>query len=732
MPRWRRRFRPRAGIPSRLPWSARDPTVFISISRFTLANALPRALVHRPPKVGENQIRAPALDTMPNRPLTVLIFNQSWARPADWPLPQCPGCQFTADPARIAESDAVVFHVPSIRDWTKIRKYPGQKWVATSMESDVVYPQLRDPAFMARFDLTQTYRLDSEVPVFYFGPAEVQALAAPARPKTAEALAALFVSNVWDAAGRYRYLAELMRHVRVDSFGKVLRNKTLAADRGRQTKLETIANYKFTFAFENSRSRDYVSEKLYDALIAGSVPVYLGAPNVEEFAPADHCYIHAADFKTPRELADYLSLLEADSVRYEAYLAWKNQPLRPRWIELAMTQQGDPLCRLGAKLLELQSTAAAPYVLRPHGKRPSLVLARNSAYARIAAGFARQLERSGVLVRDRDGDGRDGWISVEPRPEGQPSRAALHFAMPDEVKPLRRVLNVNYSMFWATPVPRPLIEHSRQQDLVIVPTEFSRSAWIAGGFPGEFVRVCPPGVDLTRYRPDLKPLPLADAAGREISSYRTRFLSVSEIREQENLPALLKTWIRSTRRGDDAILIVKLTGSSSQRAAGLMYRLHLLERELGTGLKDAAPVVFHDGVILDEQMPRLFAAATHYWSMSHGEGWDASMIEAAACGLRLIAPDHSCYADWLDPRAAALIPARRANAAGMSPDLTWWVPDEQAAEELVAEAIRTGGGPGPALERIVADFSWELAGQRLLAALKDLHLDHGLAFDIAG
>jgi hypothetical protein len=67
-------------------------------------------------------------------------------------------------------------------------------------------------------------------------------------------------------------------------------------------------------------------------------------------------------------------------------------------------------------------------------------------------------------------------------------------------------------------------------------------------------------------------------------------------------------------------------------------------------------------------MPGLFAAASHYWSMSHGEGWDQPMIEAAASGLRLIAPRHTAYLEYLDADVAQLIPVRGTPAgAGADP-----------------------------------------------------------------
>ena len=139
-----------------------------------------------------------------------------------------------------------------------------------------------------------------------------------------------------------------MKYIRVDSYGKWKPNRVLQQDSGRETKLDTIARYKFSLAFENSLSQDYVSEKFFDSLIAGSVPVYLGASTIEAFAPADHCYINVNEFGSPRELADYLLLLEREPASYAAYLQWKDRPFRRAFMELVDAQREDyrrRLCR---------------------------------------------------------------------------------------------------------------------------------------------------------------------------------------------------------------------------------------------------------------------------------------------------------------------------------------------------------------------------------------------------
>src|SRR5262249_39664375 len=145
-------------------------------------------------------------------------------------------------------------------------KRPGQLWVAWSMECEHNYPRLCDPAYMRHFDLTMTYRLSADVSMPYLwyyisGPNLVRAMCEPPRPKSQEKLAALFISSRINQSHRLEYATELMRYLDVHSFGTFRRNRRLAADAWRLTKLAVLAEYKFTLAFENAIGEDYVTEK---------------------------------------------------------------------------------------------------------------------------------------------------------------------------------------------------------------------------------------------------------------------------------------------------------------------------------------------------------------------------------------------------------------------------------------------------------------------------------------
>lgn len=219
-----------------------------------------------------------------------------------------------------------------------------------------------------------------------------------------------------------------------------------------------------------------------------------------------------------------------------------------------------------------------------------------------------------------------------------------------------------------------------------------------------------------------------------MASYRVRVLNVCEPQPRKNLMGLVRTWMTATSPADDAILIVKLTLSSRRSASDLVRQLAGLQLALGRGLHEAAPILFTDRLLGEDEMPGLYTAATHYWSMSCGEGWELPMTEAAAAGLRLIAPRHSAYLAYLDDSVAQLVPSSPMPAetsgdpwiAELFAGAQWWQPDAGAAAQALRNAIDGRDTPAAsARDRLAASFTWPHAAARLAGILADLHAEYG-------
>jgi hypothetical protein len=286
--------------------------------------------------------------------LLILLYQAFWDDRSGLD-PDSHDVEITLDRSRWREADVVVFHLPQLsQSGFPPQKLPGQLWIAWCMESEVHCPALASRAELGPvFDLWMTYQRDADVWCPYLDPRMVDALRSPPRDKTETSIAAAFISSAYDRSQRAALLEGLMREMPVDSYGRLHRNRSLKKDSGRATKLATIARYKFTLAFENSICLDYVTEKFFDPLLAGSVPVYLGAPNVAEFAPGRDCYIDASLFETPRALAAYLLHLAGDDAAYARYFRWKSEPLQASFLALVETSRGDILERLTNHLREM-------------------------------------------------------------------------------------------------------------------------------------------------------------------------------------------------------------------------------------------------------------------------------------------------------------------------------------------------------------------------------------------
>lgn len=106
---------------------------------------------------------------------------------------------------------------------------------------------------------------------------------------------------------RNAFFRLLNRRRRVDSGGRHFNNMGgPVAD-----KMAFIRRYRFCVAFENTSSPGYVTEKLIEPLLAGSIPLYWGDPEVSrDFDPG--CMVNLAAFPDLAAAADYVLELDAD------------------------------------------------------------------------------------------------------------------------------------------------------------------------------------------------------------------------------------------------------------------------------------------------------------------------------------------------------------------------------------------------------------------------------------
>ena len=286
------------------------------------------------PRLNEQECIRKSSSTVKNnitaqRELSIVFKRGMFGMPLDLDRFQVPGVKFDEGEEMVLNADVVVLHVP---EWESgvgkgMEKRPGQLWVAWSSESDINYPRINDSIF----DLKMTYQRNADVWTPYcadYGENLLNELKKPSPPKVEGCVIASFISSSDNKSGREEYLQELSRHIEIHHYGKFLNNRLLEEDHGWNTKIDVFRQYQFAIAFENSISTDYITEKYYDPLLVGTIPIYLGAPNIDDYAPGYNCHINVNDFSDPASLAAYLTEVSQNDALLQRHLAWKTEPLR--------------------------------------------------------------------------------------------------------------------------------------------------------------------------------------------------------------------------------------------------------------------------------------------------------------------------------------------------------------------------------------------------------------------
>ncbi len=84
-----------------------------------------------------------------------------------------------------------------------------------------------------------------------------------------------------------------------------------------KNKWEVMPKYRFSICYENVRDvSGYVTEKIFDSMRCGCVPIYLGADNIHDYVDPE-AFIDRRNFKSDSELDDFISnITESEYNRY--------------------------------------------------------------------------------------------------------------------------------------------------------------------------------------------------------------------------------------------------------------------------------------------------------------------------------------------------------------------------------------------------------------------------------
>ena len=270
-------------------------------------------------------------------------FNRNRCRP--WT------CKLTNDRRMLNVSDVIVFSIGDLRenDLPQYRR-EDQIWVAFTREPPFnirIENQFGLKLYNHMFNWTATYRTDSDVTYTYGNilSRNTQAKTKPPYPWLVDKneIHERFIkdfdpqpldfdevernlperngSALWAVSNcaswyRLKFVKELKKYMDVEIFGEC------GTGRSKKTWYIDETKYKYYLAFENSKCRDYVTEKMLRTFKYNIIPVVRGGADYQNIAPP-RSYINVDDYENPRALAEYLKYLNRNHTAYMEYFLWK-------------------------------------------------------------------------------------------------------------------------------------------------------------------------------------------------------------------------------------------------------------------------------------------------------------------------------------------------------------------------------------------------------------------------
>uniref|UniRef100_A0A672JNP9 Fucosyltransferase n=1 Tax=Salarias fasciatus TaxID=181472 RepID=A0A672JNP9_SALFA len=278
---------------------------------------------------------APLSEPSSEDTLLLVWFHKGGKPPDCWHSFGISGCTITIDRRLYSQAHAVLIahrDVINIGDWSlpQESRPPGQKWIWFNVYAPS--NSLRLWEYEGLYNLTLTYREDSDIalPVGYVIPnaflddfpmasfayrLDTSSTSSP-RPGFVSWVVSHWGENL-ERVSLYKHLKE---YIQIDVFGGV----GTPIPPGKETVVELIRQYRFYLAFENSQYTDYITEKLWNAVQGGAIPVVLGPSrkNYERFLPPE-AFIHVDDFPTVWDLARYLLVVKDSPSLIELHLSWR-------------------------------------------------------------------------------------------------------------------------------------------------------------------------------------------------------------------------------------------------------------------------------------------------------------------------------------------------------------------------------------------------------------------------
>ena len=230
--------------------------------------------------------------------------------------------------------------------------------------------------------------------------------------------------------------------------------------------------------------------------------------------------------------------------------------------------------------------------------------------------------------------------------------------------PVSSLYTIGRTMFETDRIPAGWVERLNRMDEVWVPSSFNKRTFQEGGTASNKVKVIGEPVNINFFNRDRVSVPfdlpgLEHQDGSENSaahhrSTATIFLSIFKWEARKGWDVLLESYFREFTKGKDDVALYILTTSFHSTGDFEDQVEEFAKEQLNLDLSDLPPVRIIRW-LPQEDIPRLYAAATALVQPSRGEGWGRPHAEAMSMGLPVVATNWSGSTEFLTENNSYLI-----------------------------------------------------------------------------
>ncbi len=280
-----------------------------------------------------------------------------------------------------------------------------------------------------------------------------------------------------------------------------------------------------------------------------------------------------------------------------------------------------------------------------------------------------------------------GWIrDLVARPIHKSPEIVVQVSIPNEFKrraPL--MIGVTAGIEVDRVSPQWIEKCNSEVDIVVVPSEHSRSAFMVEyqAEDGSKLRlekplfVVPEGVDTSVFYDDGMMLPSSILDELKVPQKNFIFVGLGldkpHGKDRKNIGKLVEWFSRAFAGNENVGLILKAAIVNGSMIDFEVFKKRVKEIKASTGCGEFPKIFVVHGRLEERQMAAMYndARVIAAVSLTHGEGFGLPLIEAAACGLPVVATDWSGHLDFLTKSGKKLFVPIEYDLAEIPQEVVW-------------------------------------------------------------